>query len=433
MSKLISIPQFCKIPVWGRWKMEMCYNRRMLNERSQESYFLHADGDSFFVACELSQHPELRGLPVIVGGDSGIAVAMSYEAKKLGVTRGMPTFQIKKQFPEVIILDHHFDLYRSISKKVYAILLSYVETVEVYSIDECFALVKPSDIRFYGSLEKLATTIKNEIQSTLGVTYSFGVARTKTLAKTASKLKKPNGLVVLLTEADEREALQKTHIEDVWGLGRKTSPRLIVMGIKTAFDFISYPSEKIEKYFSEPVVVLQKELSGQVFFTVESDSDPRDQKSIQSTSTFRPASSDPKIVWAELADNAEYACEHARKLRLMTNSVSFFVKTSEFKYHFADAKLALYTSDPGTVLNKIETMFQSVLIQGEKIRSTGVILQNLRREEDVPKDLFGIQEKANSKSTVEIVGDAIREKFGQRAIRRAASMPTSGKKIKTIH
>jgi nucleotidyltransferase/DNA polymerase involved in DNA repair len=394
----------------------------MMNERSQESYFLHADGDSFFVACELSIHPEFRGLPVIVGGDSGIAVAMSTEAKKLGVTRGMPTFQIKKQFPEVVILDHHFDLYRSISRKVYAILLSYVESVEVYSIDECFAVVKPSDIRFYGSLEKLATTIKNEIQSTLGVTYSFGIARTKTLAKTASKLKKPNGLVVLLTEADEHAALKKTHIADVWGLGRKTSPRLIAMGVKTAYDFVIFSSEKLEKYFSEPVVVLQKELSGQVFFTVENNSDPHDQKSIQSTSTFRPASSDAKIIWAELADNAEYACEQARKLRLMTNSLSFFVKTSEFRYHFADTKLSLYTADPGIVLNALERAFQSVLVSGEKIRSTGVILQNLRREEDVPKDLFGMQEKANTKSTVEIVGDAIRKKFGHRAIRRASGI-----------
>ncbi|MDD5721502.1 MAG: hypothetical protein PHT16_03620, partial [Candidatus Pacebacteria bacterium] len=104
--------------------------------------FLHADGDSFFVACELTLRPELRGKPVVVGEDRGIAVAMSPEAKKLGVTRGMPTFQIKKLFPEVTILSHHFDLYQDISSRMQQILQSYCRTIEVYSIDECFAVVE---------------------------------------------------------------------------------------------------------------------------------------------------------------------------------------------------------------------------------------------------------------------------------------------------
>lgn len=401
----------------------------MMNDRSQETYFLHADGDSFFVACELSVHPELRGKPVIVGGDSGIAVAMSYEAKKLGVTRGMPVFRIKKEFPEVIILNHHFDLYRTISKGVYAIILSYLEKVEVYSIDECFALVLPSDIRYFGSLEKIAKAIQAEIWEAFGVTYSFGIGRTKALAKTASKRKKPNGLVVLLSEEDEHDALKSTPISDVWGIGRRTVPRLLNRGIKTAYDFILYPEKKLEDSFSEPIVILQKELSGQSFFGVDSDSDPRDQKSIQSTSTFRPSSSDPKIIWMELAENAEYACAHARKLRLMTNACSFFVKTSDFQHRFADAKFLVYTDDPGVVLNAIEKVFPSVLLLGEKIRSTGVILHNLRREEDVPRDLFGNQATAILKGKVEFVADVLRKKFGPRAVRRAASIQPPNRRM----
>ena len=83
-------------------------------KKQSKNLYLHADGDSFFVACEISVHPELKGLPVIVGGDRGIAVAMSPEAKKLGVTRGMPVFQVKRELPDVIILSHHFDLYLSL-------------------------------------------------------------------------------------------------------------------------------------------------------------------------------------------------------------------------------------------------------------------------------------------------------------------------------
>src|SRR3990167_733087 len=97
--------------------------------------YLHADGDAFFVACELTLRPELRGKPVVVGADRGIAVAMSPEAKKCGVTRGMPVFQIKKSYPEVVILSHHFDLYEDIAKRMQQILSSYFNKIEVYSID----------------------------------------------------------------------------------------------------------------------------------------------------------------------------------------------------------------------------------------------------------------------------------------------------------
>ena len=280
-----------------------------------DNLFLHADGDSFFVSCEVSQHPEYKGKAVVVGEDRGIAVAMSYEAKKLGVTRGMPIFQIKKQFPVVIILTHHFDLYNKISNEAYHIFLSYLEQVESYSIDECFMQVKPSDLKYAGGPEKLVKSIKDEIQKTLGVTYSFGLARTKALAKTASKLNKPNGMVFLLNEQEEENALRKTPIEDIWGIGRQTFPKLQNKGIKTAYDFVHYPDEPIEKYFSSLIYNLKLELAGKPILKIDSNHDQRDQKSIQSTSTFKPASCDFKIIFAELSENVERACERARELK----------------------------------------------------------------------------------------------------------------------
>ena len=392
-----------------------------MNDKSQ-NFFLHADGDSFFVACELVEHPEYKGLPVVVGEDRGIAVAMSHEAKKLGVTRGMPVFRIKKDFPQVIILSHHFDLYQRISKGVYEILLSYLEEVEQYSVDECFAVVKLSDIKLAGSAEKLLGDIKDDIQNKLGVTFSMGLARTKALAKTASKLEKPNGMVLLMNQIDEENALRATQIDDIWGIGRQSVPRLRNMGIKTGYDFIMYSSDQIEKHFNEPLFVLQKELSGESFYNVDSDSDPRDQKSIQSTATFKPSSSDPQIIFAEMSENVERACERARKLELMTNHVSFFVKNIKFIHHSGDAHLPLYTTDPSIILDAIELIFYKTLVADEKIRSTGITLHNLRRDEDVPQDLFGIQKKADTKNVVEIVADQIKRKFGHNILKRASSL-----------
>jgi DNA polymerase-4 len=384
--------------------------------------YLHVDGDSFFVACEVSVRPELKGKPVIVGADRGIAVAMSTEAKKLGVTRGMPVFQIKRQFPQIVILNHNFKLYQDIADKLYQILTSYFMEVEVYSIDECFALVQPFEVRYYGGEKKLMQDLKNEIQKTLNVSYSLGLARTKALSKVASKLEKPGGLVLLLSREDEMRALKATPIDDIWGIGRRTVPRLRELGLSTAYDFALYSPTKISRYFSEPVTVLQKEFNGEQIMKVESNVDPRDQKSIQSTATFRPASTLAKVITREVSENAEHACEEARQLHLVSNKVSFFIKTSDFKYRVDEVKLEEYTADPGVVMNAIESKLAKLLLNKERIRSTGVMLHNLVRQEKAPHDLFGNQEKELKKLVVEEAADKIRKKFGHNAIKRAASL-----------
>ncbi len=386
-----------------------------------KNLYLHADGDSFFVACELSVHPELKGKPVIVGADRGIAVAMSPEAKKLGITRGMPVFKIKKFYPEVVILSHHFELYQDIAKRMQQILSSYFTDIEEYSIDECFALAQPSEIKYFGGEEKLMLELKNEIEKTLGVTYSLGLARTKALSKLASKLKKPGGLVILLNKEDETRALKATSIDDIWGIGRRTVPLLKKFGLSTAYDFINLPKGRLRD-FSAPISVLQRELQGEQILEVESNYDPRSQKSIQSTATFRPASTDPKIIWREISENTEEACKDARELKLVCNKVSFFVKTSEFKYFFDEVKLDEFTSDPGIILNAIESKFQKILPKRQRIRSTGVILHNLVREENTPQDLFGRQNKVLSRLAIEETADKIRKKYGKDVIKRLSSL-----------
>ncbi len=392
-----------------------------------DNLFLHADGDSFFVSCEVSQHPEYQGMAVVVGEDRGIAVAMSYEAKKLGITRGMPIFKIKKDFPEVIILSHHFDLYNRISNDVYNIFSYYLEKVEIYSIDECFMIVEPCNIKYSGSAEKLVMEIKEKIKNKLGVTYSFGLGRTKTLAKTASKLDKPNGVVLLLNEQDEKEALEKTPIDDIWGIGIKTFPRLRDMGIMTAYDFVCYSNETIKKYFSLPLYNLKMELSGKSILKIETNHDPRDQKSIQSTSTFKPSSDDYNIVLSELSENVERACERARKLNLATKAVSFFVKNKDFEYYTVESNLPLYTNNPSEILAIIEPFVFKLIENNGKIRSTGITLRNLLRKENIQRDLFGLLDKSESNNIIEEVCDNIRKRFGQNSVKLASSLKSTGK------
>ncbi len=334
----------------------------------------------------------------------------------------MPVFQIRKIFPEVVVLPHHFDLYLDISRRLREILSSYFVAVEEYSIDECFALVDPSEVKYYGGAEKLLSELKQDIEKTLKVTYSLGLARTKALSKLASKLEKPGGKVLLLDKKDEIRALSATPIDNVWGIGSRTIPKLRKLRMETALDFVNCPEEPIAKNFSRPLLELKKELSGEQIFEVRNNADPRDQKSIQSTATFRPASTDPKIIWREMAENAEHACENARVLHLVANKISFFVKTSEFRYFFNEAKLPEFTSDPGIVLDAIEPKFLKTLPKNQRIRSTGIILHDLVRQEKVPLDLFGRQAKAIKKLAIEEAADEIRRKHGAEAIKRAASL-----------
>ena len=151
---------------------------------------VHVDGDAFFASCEVAKNPRLRGKPVVVGGLRGIAVALTYEAKRLGVTRGMPVYQIKKMFPSVVILPGDYDLYEMIAHRMYAIVRRFTPVVEEYSVDECFA-----DITRELAPEDIAACIKMTLEQELGVSFSVGLATTKVLAKVASKHNKPSGLV----------------------------------------------------------------------------------------------------------------------------------------------------------------------------------------------------------------------------------------------
>lgn len=128
------------------------------------------------------------------------------------------------------------------------------------------------------------------------------------------------------------------------------------------------------------------------------------------------------IIWRELSQNVENACAHARALGLASNRVSFFIKTSEFKYYGGEIKLPVYTAEPGVILNNLEKEFPKILPKNKRIRSTGIILHGLLKEESVPMDLFGKQEKTLKKIALEESLDRLRGKYGMDTVKRAASL-----------
>src|SRR5689334_7481251 len=212
------------------------YNYLMSEEtgnKKKDKVILHIDGDAFFVGVEVAKNPKLKGLPVVTGEERGIASAFSYEAKALGIHRGMPIYKIKKEFPQVVILPGDYESYVRYSGMMFDIVRRYADDLEEYSIDECFADLTGLERLLKMTYKQIAERIKSEINKELNLSVSIGLAPTKVLAKVASKWVKPNGLTVIERNT-AKEFLSKTPIEKIWGIGPQTAKLLKSKSINMA-------------------------------------------------------------------------------------------------------------------------------------------------------------------------------------------------------
>ncbi|MFJ2551580.1 DNA polymerase IV [Microbacterium sp. NPDC087591] len=194
-----------------------------------EATVLHADLDAFYASVEQRDAPELRGRPVIVGG--GVVLAASYEAKARGVRTAMGGRQARELCPDVVVVPPRMDAYSAASKDVFAIFRDTTPLVEGLSIDEAFLEVGGLR-RIAGSPEQIATRLRERVRTEVGLAISVGVARTKFLAKVASAVSKPDGLLVV-DPAREEEFLLPLPVERLWGVGAVTAEKLHRYGIHT--------------------------------------------------------------------------------------------------------------------------------------------------------------------------------------------------------
>ncbi len=195
--------------------------------------------NSYFASVEQAHRPGLRGKPVIVTADPygnpkgrrSVVAAASYEAKKFGIKSGMPLFEALKLCPQAILIGGNPHKYAYLSRRLYQLLKSYSDLVEVYSIDEAFLDVTHTQ-HLFGGAEKLAFELKERVKKELGITCSVGVAPNKLVAKMASEWQKPDGLTIVKKE-DLPEILWEKPVEEIIGIGEKRKLKLARMGIRT--------------------------------------------------------------------------------------------------------------------------------------------------------------------------------------------------------
>jgi DNA polymerase-4 len=195
----------------------------------QVAAILHADLDAFYASVEQMLEPNLRGKPVAVGG--GVVLAASYEAKAFGIASGMPGRRARELCPELIFVDGHFSEYQRLGDAAIAVIGDFTPAVERISIDEAFADVTGCT-HLFGPPATIAAAIRSRVRAELGLAISIGVARTKHLAKIASQVAKPDGLVVV-DPATELQFLHALPVDLIWGVGPATKARLASQGIAT--------------------------------------------------------------------------------------------------------------------------------------------------------------------------------------------------------
>jgi nucleotidyltransferase/DNA polymerase involved in DNA repair len=384
------------------------------NSIQKTKTLLHIDGDAFFVGVEVAKNPKLKGLPVVTGEERGIVSALSYEAKALGVVRGMPIFKLKKEFPNVIILPGDYKSYVEYSNSMFEIVRRYADDVEEYSIDECFADLTGLDRTLKMTYKEIAERIKKEINEELRLSVSIGLAPTKVLAKVASKWVKPNGFTIIEKESAS-DFLKNFQIEKIWGIGPKTSEFLKSKGIQTAGDFTEKNSAWVEENLSKPYAVIWQELKGERILEIDPNL-KTEYSSIQKTRSFYPNTNDKSFLLSELSKNIEGACAKARHYRLVPKKISFFLKTKDFKFLTSSITLPTPTSAPEIIIQLIDEKFEELYSKNVLFRTTGIILENLIPHQNMQQDLFGNTDRVNKFEIIHDQIDKLENKFGRNMV-----------------
>lgn len=359
------------------------------------------DCNSFYCSCERVFRPDLWNKPVVVlSNNDGCIISRSDEAKMLGVGMAGPYFLAKPiiEKHKVAVFSSNYHLYGDMSRRVMDTLRTLSNEVEVYSIDEAFLDLRNVPV---GQLKEYAHHIKNTVEQWTGISVSVGVAPTKTLAKLANHLakkdKKETGCVSLLvTEEEQRQALQQTRVDVLWGIGRSYGSKLINWGITSAWELRNMPEEWAHTNMGGVVGVrLIRELRGHPVIVMEEELD--NKKMIATTRMFgRPVTALPELQEA-VATYVSRAAEKLRRQRSAARVISVFIVTRE-QDHSVDFKrgpsISSYTTlDSATSLTHelikpaielVEHLFE----KGKEYKKAGVMLSGLVPDSSVQGNLF---------------------------------------------
>ena len=374
------------------------------------------DCNNFFVSCERVFRPGLQNRPVIVlSNNDGCAVALSNEAKALGLRRGDPFFKIepvcRRNGVEVFSGNHR--LYGDMSARVMATIASVVPDIEIYSVDEAF-------VHFDGypdeELETLGREIVRRVRRHTGIPTSLGIASTRTLAKVAARFAKKyrgyRGVCRIAREEARRKALDLTAIGDVWGVGRKLRRRFDNMGVRTALQFADMPAADVARMLNVAGERTWRELNGEACIP-DDGTEAQHRQQICSSRSFNPMLTSYDGLRQAVSLFATIASRKLREQGSAAVSLSVFIYTNSFRsdleqyFNSSHIPLPEPTDDTRAICHAASKALESIFREGYQYKKAGVIITEIIPRQAVRRSLFGSQESRDRSMRLMSVIDSI--------------------------
>lgn len=381
---------------------------------------VHIDGDAFFTSVEQAIHPELKGRPVVTGKERGIIACASYEAKRLGIKRGVPLWEAQKKCPDLVVLPSDYETYSLFSRRMFEIVRRFTPMVEESSIDEGFADLTGLRRIYRTSYRQIAARIQQTIHQELDITVSVGLSLTKSLAKLASDFRKPQGLTAV-PGYQLHEFLPRIPVEDVWGFGPNTSQLLRKQGVTTAWDFVCRPEWWVSRLLGKVGRDIWHELRGEVVYELDTEAGPP-RASVSKCKTFTAPSADRDYVYARLVRNVESACIKLRRYRLCARRVTVALRRSDFSQEGLQADLSRPTSSAQEMLPVVRELFDQLYVAGAAYRATMVVLEELSEERSLQYELFTDPVRWEKLRRVGEVIDQINGRYGKHKVHAATTL-----------
>ena len=338
---------------------------------------IHVDMDAFYASVEQMDNPELRGLPIAVGGSEnrGVVSAASYEARKFGVRSALSGTLAKKYCPQLIFVRPRFDRYKEISNQIRKIFFDYTDLVEPLSLDEAYLDVTQNK-KGNPSASLIAKEIRERILKEVGLTASAGISVNKFVAKVASDINKPNGQKTVGPD-EVIPFLEELPIKKFYGVGKVTTEKMYQLGIFTGSDLKTKSLEFLEKHFGKSGVYYYYVVRGIHNSEVKSS---RIAKSVAAEHTFDENLSSEIFMLEKLDIISEQVVKRIKRYNIAAKTVTLKIKYSDFTLQTRSKTLPYFISDKSLILETAKELLYQEKMK-DSVRLLGISLSNLNTEE----------------------------------------------------